>query len=100
MKKERNAFFSNYTAQNTSYIPNIPQNMPMPNNLQQPQPYYNYEPNYYGSNDLSEYNEIDNRLNKLERVVNRLDSRVTKLENSLLTNQQPTTNNYSNMYML
>lgn len=98
MKKERNAFFSNYTAQNTSYIPNMPQNIPMPNTF--PQPLNNYDSNYYGSNDLSEYNEIDNRLNKLERVVNRLESRVTKLENSLLTNQQPTTNNYSNMYML
>ena len=99
MKKERNAFFSNYTAQNTSYIPNIPPNMPIPNNMQQ-QPYYNYESNYYGNSEISGYNEIDNRLNKLERVVNRLDSRVTKLENSSLTNQQPTTNNYSNMYML
>ena len=45
MKKERNAFFSNYTAQNTSYIPNMPQNMtmPIPNNIPQPQPYGNYE---------------------------------------------------------
>jgi len=96
MKKERNAFFSNYTSQNTSYFPNTPPNMPIPQN----NPYYNVDNNYYGTNDISNYNEIDNRLNKLERVVNRLESRVTKLENSLLTNQQPTTNNYSNMYML
>ena len=98
MKKERNAFFSNYTAQNTSYIPNIPNNMPIPN---MQQPYIPTENNFYGTNDLANYNDIDNRLNKLERVVNRLESRVSKLENSLINNQQPTTNNnYSNMYML
>ena len=97
MKKERNAFFSNYTAQNTSYIPNIPKNMPMPN---MQQPYIPVENNFYGSNDLANYNDIDNRLNKLERIVNRLDSRVTALENSTHSIEPTTTNNYSNMYML
>ena len=97
MKKERNAFFSNYTAQNTSYIPNIPNNMPMPN-IQQP--YIPVENNFYGSNDLANYNDIDNRLNKLERIVNRLDSSVTALENSTHSIEPTTTNNYSNMYML
>lgn len=100
MKRERNSFFSNYTAQNTSYIPNIPQNMPMPN-IQQPFFNSNNESSYYQSNDIANYNDIENRINKLERVVNRLDSRVTKLENNLNLNNQPaTTNNYSNMYML
>jgi division protein CdvB (Snf7/Vps24/ESCRT-III family) len=100
MKRERNSFFSNYTAQNTSYIPNIPQNMPMPN-IQQPFFNSNNESSYYQSNDIANYNDIENRINKLERIVNRLDSRVTKLENtSNLNNQPETTNNYSNMYML
>ena len=98
MKKERNAFFSNYTAQNTSYFPSTPI-MQVPNFPNQP--YYNNEFGYQDTNNISNYNEIDNRLNKLERVVNRLDSRITKIENSIITNQQPnTTNNYSNMYML
>ena len=85
MKRDRNSFFSNYTAQNTSFIPNM-----------QP-PFFN-EQNYGQTTDISGYNDIDNRLNKLERMVNRLESRVSKLENNNI--QQPTTNNYSNMYML
>ena len=97
MKKERNAYFSNYTAQNTSYIPNIPPNVPMPN---MQQPYITSEHNYYGSNDIANYNDFDNRLNKLERVVNRLESRVTNLENSNIPTGQTSTNTYSNMYML
>lgn len=97
MKKERNAFFSNYTAQNTSYIPNIPNNMPIPN---MQQPYIPTENNFYGTNDLANYNDIDNRLNKLERVVNRLDSRVTALENKTHSIEQTPSNNCSNMYML
>ena len=80
MKKERNAFFSNYTAQNTSFIPSNPINMQLPNIPNQP--FYNSETSFQETN-IAGYNEIDNRLNKLERVVNRLESRVSKLENSL-----------------
>lgn len=84
MKRDRNSFFSNYTAQNTSFIPNM--QPPFINEQTQQMP------------DMNGYNDIDNRLNKLERMVNRLESRVSKLEN--LNSQTPTTNNYSNMYML
>lgn len=86
MKRDRNSFFSNYTAQNTSFIPNI-------------QPPFINEQSLQQTTEMSGFNDIDNRLNKLERMVNRLESRVSKLEN-LNTQQQPTTNNYSNMYML
>ena len=86
MKRDRNSFFSNYTAQNTSFIPNM-------------QPPFINEQNYQQTTEISGYNDIENRLNKLERVVNRLESRVSKLENTNIQ-QQPTTNNYSNMYML
>ena len=85
MKRDRNSFFSNYTAQNTSFIPNI-------------QPPFINEQNFQQTTEMSGFNDIDNRLNKLERMVNRLESRVSKLET--LNTQQPTTNNYSNMYML
>ena len=52
MKRDRNSFFSNYTAQNTSYIPNM-----------QP-PFFNEQS--YQQTELSSYNDIDNRLNKLD----------------------------------
>lgn len=84
MKRDRNSFFSNYTAQNTAYIPNI-------------QPPFINEPNN-SPTDFNGYNDIENRLNKLERMVNRLDSRISKLENTNIPN--PSSNNYSNMYML
>jgi hypothetical protein len=63
------------------------------------QPPFINEQNLQQTTEMSGFNDIDNRLNKLERMVNRLESRVSKLEN-LNTQQQPTTNNYSNMYML
>ena len=54
------------------------------------------------NNDPSSYNDYQTRLARLERQVNRLESRVTKLENSPINNISDTTNidSNSNMYMI
>lgn len=109
MKRDRNTFFSNYTAQNQTYIPNgIPN---ISNNIQSnipPQtqfgPYTqsSMNSNYYSGPDIATSNDLDNRLSKIERQINRLDNRLTKLENHYSTSNptEITENNYSNMYML
>ena len=96
MRKNRNSFFSESSFQ--SYNPNM--NPPM----QEASSYFyqggpinpmnNY--NTYNSN-----NDIESRLAKIERQLNRIDYRVTKLENNsnIITSEDFDTSN-SNMYML
>lgn len=104
MKKDRNAFFSEAGFNQTNYIPNFNQ-MPMGGNLSQaqasqsfysgPAPMLNTNPNY-GNDYMS---EIESRLAKIERQINRMDARLNKLETKGFT----TTENYdstTNMYML
>ena len=108
MRKNRNSFFaeSNYQAYNPNMNPNM--NMggamgatmgapyqaasnyfyqgPMPNN-------YNTQPNG---------NDIESRLAKIERQLNRMDYRLSKLENTnttIISSDDIETNN-TNMYML
>ena len=111
MVRNRNSFFVESGAMNQSYFPN--QNFapgyntpyqsasnyqsfyagPTPtNNLGQNQGQYNY--NNMGMNYQDDY---DNRLAKLERQINRLDARITKLEN---TNKIFTEESSSSMYMV
>ena len=86
MKKTRNAFFAESSFQ--AYNPNTNLN-----------PYYNqnsymYQPNYNTNNV-----DLESRLAKIERQINRLDYRLNKLEsNNTLTEEFDTSN--SNMYML
>ena len=95
MKRERNSFFSNYTAQTQSFIPNGIPNM---NNFPTPQNETYLNTNYYSGPNIAESNELDNRLSKIERHINRLDNRLTKLEND--NTSEIKENNYSDMYML
>lgn len=106
MKKNRNTFFSNYNAQTQSYIPDFQTGM-MPNQAIAPQPNNQFGPynqtsmnsSYYSGPDIGNYNDIDNRLSKIERQINRLDNRLSKLENQPVTENNE--NNFSNnMYML
>lgn len=100
MKKDRNTFFSNYNVQSQSYIPNIPniQNQ-LPNNQFGPYQQSSMSSNYYSGPDISMFNDIDNRLSKIERQINRLDNRLSKLEsNNQESNKE--TNYTNNMYML
>lgn len=95
MKRNRNSFFTNYNAQQQSYIPD---GMPMPN--QGPYTQSSMNSSYYSGPTLTNSNDIDNRLSKIERQINRLDNRVSKLENSLSIDNTPSETNYNNMYML
>lgn len=117
MKKDRNTFFSSANMSQSSYMPNMmPNAMPgaMPNNFapyqeaQASQSFYAGQmPNnnmYNNNNYDTSYSELDNRLAKIERQINRLDSRITRLENANnignVTNNI-TESNYSNsMYMV
>lgn len=103
MKKDRNTFFTNYNAQSQSYIPNM--QIPQPQMQMQPQQFGPYQSastqsSYYAGPDIAATNDIDNRLAKIERQINRLDSRVTKLENAANMNIESNDPNYSNMYMI
>ena len=57
-------------------------------------------PNNYSTNTIS--NDIESRIAKLERQINRLDYRVSKLES--IGNVIPSTDDYevnnTNMYMI
>ena len=57
---------------------------------------YNYlNQNVYNNGTVNDY---DNRLAKLERSINRLDARITKLENKAQITTEDITNN--NLYMV
>lgn len=91
MKKDRNSFFSQYGEYGYNTNPMINNNIPNTNG-------YNYN-NYTNYN----YNQdIESRINKLEREINRLDSRLSKLEsNSIKTETSSTDYNFANsMYMV
>lgn len=109
MKRDRNTFFSNYSASQQSYIPQpqMPnlqmQNMQVPMQTtgnQQFGPYQaaNTESSFYAGPTPQTTSEIENRLTKIERQINRLDSRISRLENTTKVEIDET--NYSNMYML
>ncbi len=101
MKKTRNSFFAESNFQ--SYNPNM--NMMMPN--QGGAPYqsasnYFYQgpmPNNYNTSGVN--NDIESRLAKIERQINRIDYRLTKLENvsNIVSSDDFDTNN-NNVYML
>ncbi len=97
MKKTRNSFFSESNFQ--SYNPNM-------NNMNVP-PYqtasnYFYQgpiPNNY--NTSNQTNDIESRLAKIERQLNRIDYRLTKLENTnTIISSDDYESNTTNMYML
>ncbi len=93
MKKNRNSFFaeSNFESFNPS-MNGIP--------YQQASNYY-YQgpmPNNYNINNMG--NDIESRLAKIERQINRLDYRISKLESTknIISSEEIDTN--TNMYML
>ena len=96
MKKNRNSFFTNYNAQQQTFIPD---GMPIPNQ-QIPYLQTNMNSSYLSGQTVTNSNDIDNRLSKIERQINRLDNRISKLENSSNTQSEPSEINYNNMYML
>lgn len=104
MKKSRNTFFAESSYQ--AYNPNMNSNMQMPGGApyqtasnyfyQGPAP-VNAMPNNYNTTSY----DIESRLAKIERQLNRIDYRLNKLENAnnIITSDDFESNN-SNMYML
>ena len=100
MKKNRNTFFQESSYQ--SYNPNMAMAGGAP---YQTASNYFYQgaapmPNNYTTSMMP--NDIESRISKIERQLNRLDYRISKLENtgSTITNEEFETNNNTNMYML
>lgn len=114
MLKSRNSFFSESNMNSINYVNPNPGNMNymIPNVQTQSasnsfyqgpamnQPYTTYPAyqNYPVQMDsVSSVNDYDNRLAKLERSINRLDARITKLENKAQMTTDDITNN---LYMV
>ena len=95
MRKDRNTFFTNYNAQSQSYIPNMQPPMEQFGPFQSA----NTSSSFYSGPDIATSNDLENRLSKIERQINRLDDRLKRLENYSNTT---TDINYqsNNMYMI
>lgn len=113
MKKDRNAFFNEANFSQSSFMgtPNMQNmngNFPMNMNgatyggSQASQSFYsgpmpmNYNQNMGGSDYMS---DMESRLAKIERQINRLDARVSKLESKGFVTTE-NFDNTTNMYML
>ncbi len=108
MKKNRNSFFTEANMSYSGYNPNmnmVPNNMP----YQAGSSYNSYfsGPNMMNApmnqNPMNQYNDtnnIDSRLAKIERQINRLEHRVSKLESTNTTYITEEIDSSGNMYML
>lgn len=100
MKKNRNSFFSESNASFQGFNPNM--NM-MGNVPYQASTAYNSfyagnpSPNMMG---MPNDNDLESRLAKIERQINRLDHRISKLESTSNTLIDDYDTNTTNMYML
>ena len=107
MKKTRNSLFTEANMSYSGYNPNVP-NM-MPNNM----PYQaqtSYNSFYSGPNNMPtnipypqtypQSDNIENRLAKIERQINRLEHRISKLESINTTYITEEIDTSGNMYML
>lgn len=114
MLKSRNSFFSESNMNSINYVNPNPGNVNymMPNVQTQSasnsfyqgpamMPEYTTYPAYQNypvqTNTTTQVNDYDNRLAKLERSINRLDARITKLENKAQITTDEITNN---LYMV
>ena len=100
MKKDRNSFF-NEQSYSYGYMPN---NMMMPQQMM-PSQSSSFQQSFYSGpgypqmgNTSIDNSDIEARLSKIERSINRLDSRLTKLENTSVSDI--TNENTTNMYMV
>ena len=99
MKKDRNTFFSEYGFNQTTNM------MPTPNMIPNMMPNQTFSANsslYSGPSlnmNQNMYADIDSRLAKIERELNRLETRVSRLEGDGKSNIDDI--NYSNsLYMV
>ena len=94
MRKERNNFFHesgfNQGYSYNNMMPQIPQ-----------MPQMEASSSFYMNQESGMYTDTATRLARLERQVNRLDARISKLESNLsLVKQTDEIDNNSNMYMI
>ncbi len=99
MKKTRNSFFSEGNMNYQGFNPNM--NMPGVGPYQAQTAYNSF---YSGPNpNMVQYNntnDLESRLAKIERQLNRLDHRISKLETMSNTLIDDYDTNTTNMYML
>ena len=98
MLRNRNSFFQEASMSSQSFMPNI--NVPIyptpgVNAAQASQSYYSGPAINQGYQNT--FDDYESRIAKLERQINRLDARITKLENS---NKLESIDMSSNMYMV
>ena len=96
MRKDRNAFFEQQ-AYNSTYYPTPNMNMAynMPSTINTSSQSFVAGPNVYDQN-----NDLESRLAKIERQINRLDNRITKLESNNTLSSTDTYSDNTNMYMV
>lgn len=79
MKKDRNTIFSEAGFSNQSYMPNMNPYGP----YQASEASQSFYSGQYPMNQMNNtYSDLDNRLMKIERQINRLDARISKLEST------------------
>ena len=104
MKKDRNTFFES-SQYSSSYAPNMMPNMNMPGMY--PYQAASNSSSFYAGPDMpmntypsnTYTNDYDTKISRLERQMQKLEARITKLENSL-SNSHDDVNVTSNMYMI
>ena len=103
MKRDRNSFFesSNFNMSSYGANPMMP-NMGVPMMNAASSNFYQSQnmpmPNYPTTQTTNTTSEIESRLAKLERSINRLDARLSKLEGTYFTKDTYDIDN--NMYMV
>lgn len=107
MKKDRNAFFQNQSASSYFYptnpVPNNPMMGAYPMATESSSNFYQgpIMTPMYGQKEDTYSNELESRLAKIERQINRLDTRVSKLESEHAALGGNTTDyTANNMYMV
>lgn len=97
MKKTRNSFFSEAGMYNQGFNanPQMPQGVPYQTMGGAYNSFYAGTPNMMPNN-----SDMESRLAKIERQINRLDHRISKLEANSNTIIDDYDSNTTNMYML
>lgn len=90
MRKNRGAFFEQ-NANMAGFNPN-----PGPMGFQA----NNYSSFYAGPNNMNGPSEIEERLAKIERAIQRLDTRVSKIEGMSIKSTEDFESTTNNMYIL
>lgn len=95
---ERDMYYNSYGYGGFTPMNQIPNQMPNPNMMMQQQ-----APNQMGMNNYTtnQFNDINERVNRLERQIKRLDQRLTRLETPYANVNQFNNNEPdNNMYMM